>query len=344
MNRAFWRGRRVFLTGHTGFKGTWLTRWLTMLGADVTGYSIDDGGRADARGARLKPDLRFDDVRDLARLRAAMSEAAPEIVVHLAAQALVRASYDEPVTTFTTNVTGTVHVLEAIRSLPSVRVAVMATSDKSYANSGAGRAFTEDDPLGGNDPYSSSKACAELVITSYRASFFRGEDAPRIVSVRAGNVIGGGDWAKDRLVPDLVRAFRAGTPAAIRYPDATRPWQFVLDALHGYLRAAEYAWERGDLPETFNFGPDPREARSVRWLADTMAARWGGGAAWHVTGGVHPHEEPLLALDSARARQWLQWKPLLGAESVVAWTTDWYKSARDLTVEQIEQFMELIPA
>ena len=327
MNHGFWRGRRVFLTGHTGFKGSWLTQWLAMLGAQVTGYALPD-----------------DDIRDLDALRAAMSAAQPEVVLHLAAQALVRPSYEDPVTTFTTNVTGTVHVLEAIRSIPSVRVAVMATSDKSYANAGDARAFREEDPLGGNDPYSSSKACAELAITSYRASFFRGQDAPRIVSVRAGNVIGGGDWARDRLVPDLVRAFRAGRRAEIRYPESTRPWQFVLDALHGYLLAAESSWERGDLPDTFNFGPDHRDARTVRWLADTMAARWGEGASWHGPGGEHLHEEPTLALDSSRASQWLQWKPLLDVETVVAWTTDWYKSPRGLTVQQIEQFMELIPS
>lgn len=326
MNRSFWRGRRVFLTGHSGFKGTWLTQWLHLLGARVTGYALPD-----------------DDVRDLAVLRAAMSAAEPEVVLHLAAQALVRPSYEDPVTTFTTNVIGTVNVLEAIRSVPSVRVALMATSDKSYENGGAGRAFREDDPLGGSDPYSGSKACAELAIRSYRESFFRGDGATRVVSVRAGNVIGGGDWARDRLVPDLVRAFRSGTPAAIRYPDATRPWQFVLDALHGYLRVAESAWERGDLPDAFNFGPDPDDARTVRWLAESMAARWGDGASWHGPRAEHPHEEPTLALDSSRASQWLQWTPLLDVETVVAWTTDWYKSAHGLTVEQIERFMELTP-
>lgn len=327
MNRDFWRERRVFLTGHTGFKGTWLTRWLTLLGARVTGYSLEEN-----------------DVRDLASLRAAMNDAQPDVVLHLAAQALVRASYEDPVTTFTTNVTGTVHVLEAIRTTTSVRAAVMVTSDKCYANSGAAHAFREDDPLGGDDPYSSSKACAELAIAAYRESFFRSNDAAHVISVRAGNVIGGGDWSKDRLVPDLVRAFRAGESARIRYPEATRPWQFVLDALHGYLRAAECAFARGDLPHAFNFGPDPREARTVRWLADTMAARWGGDASWHVPPETHPPEAPALALDSTRARQVLQWRPLLDAETAVAWTTDWYKSPRHLTDEQIERFMELVPA
>jgi CDP-glucose 4,6-dehydratase len=327
MNPRFWRGRRVFLTGHTGFKGTWLTRWLTTLGADVTGYSLVE-----------------DDVRDLPRLRAAMSAAQPEVVLHLAAQALVRASYGDPVTTFTTNVTGTVHVLECVRATPSVRAAVMVTSDKCYANSGGSHAFHEDDPLGGPDPYSASKASAELAIAAYRQSFFAAPDAARVVSVRAGNVIGGGDWSKDRLVPDLVRAFQAGTPARIRYPEATRPWQFVLDALHGYVTVAEQAFARRELPHAFNFGPSETEARTVRWLADTMVARWGEGAAWIEPGEQHPHEAPTLALDSSRARQVLGWKPLLDVETAVTWTTDWYKSGRGLTTEQIEKYMELMPA
>jgi CDP-glucose 4,6-dehydratase len=305
MNRAFWNGRRVFVTGHSGFKGSWLTRWLTMLGAPVTGYSLPDN-----------------DVRDLPALRAAMAAAEPDIVFHLAAQALVRASYEDPVGTFTTNVIGTVNLLEALRETPSALAAVLVTSDKCYANEGEAHAFREDDRLGGSDPYSGSKACAELAIHSWRRSFFTAP-APRIVSVRAGNVIGGGDWSEDRLVPDLVRAFRAGRPAAIRYPDATRPWQFVLDALHGYLLAAERALAGGDLPEAFNFGPGEQEARTVRWLADAMAVRWGDGASWSELDEAHPPEAPTLALDSARARHCLGWTPLLDAESAVTWTADW---------------------
>jgi len=326
MNPEFWRNRRVFLTGHTGFKGTWLTEWLTMLGASVTGYALPDS-----------------DVRDLSSLRAAMITAEPEVVIHLAAQALVRASYEDPVTTYTTNVIGTVNVLEAIRVVLSVHAAVLITSDKCYANSGHADPFKEDDQLGGRDPYSSSKACAELVIAAYRESFLSKPGSPRVLSVRAGNVIGGGDWSSDRLVPDLMRAFREGKQARIRYPEATRPWQFVLDALHGYVLAAECAFRGDDLPDAFNFGPDARDARTVRWLADTMAARWGDGASWHDPDEAHRHEEPTLALDSARAGQFLGWKPMLDAETAVAWTTDWYKSARVLTREQIERFMESLP-
>lgn len=324
MNRDFWRGRRVFVTGHSGFKGSWLTRWLELLGASVTGYSLPD-----------------DDVRDLPALREAMAVTAPEIVLHLAAQALVRRSYEEPVGTFATNLIGTVNLLEAMRAMPSVRAAILVTSDKCYANEGAPHAFGEEDRLGGSDPYSSSKACAELAIHAYRRSFFPA-GVPRIVSVRAGNVIGGGDWSQDRLVPDLVRAFRQRRPAAIRYPDATRPWQFVLDALHGYLLAAERAFAGDALPDAFNFGPTGQAEHKVRWLADTMAALWGEGASWYEPTEAHPHEAPALALDSARARSCLGWTPLLDAKSAVTWTADWYKSGRDLTAEQIERFSEMI--
>jgi CDP-glucose 4,6-dehydratase len=323
MNPQFWRDRRVFLTGHTGFKGRWLTRWLTILGAEVRGYALPDN-----------------DVRDLPALRDAMHAAQPEVVIHLAAQALVRTSYADPVTTFTTNVIGTVNVLESLRSTPSVRAAVLVTSDKCYANSGERRAFRESDLLGGSDPYSSSKACAEMAITAYRDSFFSEEGSPRIVSVRAGNVIGGGDWSSDRLVPDLVRSFRERKEACIRHPEATRPWQFVLDALHGYLLAAECAFERADLPRAFNFGPAEHEARTVSWLAAAMAARWGEGASSRVAQGPHPYEAQTLALDSSLARQVLQWKPLLDIPTAVIWTTDWYRSERDLTNSQIEDFME----
>jgi CDP-glucose 4,6-dehydratase len=327
VNPELWRDRRVFVTGHTGFKGRWLTRWLTILGADVSGYSLPEN-----------------DVRDLSELRDSIHAAQPEILFHLAAQALVRRSYDDPVTTFTTNVTGTVNVLESLRSTPSVRAAVLVTSDKCYANSGEGRAFRESDLLGGNDPYSSSKACAEMAIAAYRDSFFSEETSPRVVSVRAGNVIGGGDWSSDRLVPDLIRSFREGKKALIRHPEATRPWQFVLDALHGYLLAAECAFQQADLPGAFNFGPSEHEARTVSWLAAAMAARWGEGASSHVVQSSQPYEAQTLALDSSLARQVLHWKPLLDIPTAVAWTTDWYRSERDLTNSQIEHFMERVTA
>jgi CDP-glucose 4,6-dehydratase len=330
VNRGFWRGRRVFVTGHTGFKGGWLSHWLSRLGAHVTGYSINDSSGHD--------------VRDLHSLSAAMAGAQPDLVLHLAAQALVRRSFEDPVTTFTTNVIGTVQVLEAIRAVPSVRAAIMITSDKCYANDDSEHSFHEDDRLGGSDPYSGSKACAELAIAAYRESAFRSSGSPRIISVRAGNVIGGGDWSADRLVPDLVRAFRSRKPARLRYPDATRPWQFVLDALHGYLSVAEQASAGADLPHSFNFGPHERDARTVRWLADTMATRWGDGASWCQPDDDGPHEAKMLALDSTRAQRVLGWAPVLDIDTAIAWTTDWYKSDRDRTVEQIDRFMEILPA
>ncbi len=325
MNRAFWSGRPVLVTGHTGFKGTWLTHWLTVLGAQVTGYSLPD------------------DVRDPGALGDAVKAAQPEVVLHLAAQAQVRASYDDPAATFGTNVIGTVHLLDAIRDTPSVRVGVVVSSDKCYANDGRAHAFREDDRLGGRDPYSASKACAELAVAAYRESFFAAPDAPRIVSVRAGNVIGGGDWSTDRLVPDLVRAFRAGTPAAVRNPDATRPWQFVLDALHGYLATAELAYDGRDVPHALNFGPPATETRSVSWLAESMAARWGDGATWKPTPAAGPAEAATLALDSSLAHDVLGWRPVLPTETAVAWTVDWYRSEPSPTATQIDEFMRLIP-
>jgi CDP-glucose 4,6-dehydratase len=325
MNLRFWRGRRVFVTGHTGFKGTWLVDWLSLLGARVTGFSLDD------------------DVRDLSALSNAVRESEPELLFHLAAQALVRQSYEDPVATFTTNLTGTVHVLETVRGAPSIRAALMVTSDKCYANTGEQRAFREGDRLGGRDPYSTSKACAELAIASYRHSYFQNATAPHVVSLRAGNVIGGGDWSRDRLIPDLVRAFQDGRPAEIRYPDATRPWQFVLDVLHGYLLVAERAFD-GEVAPAFNFGPDEGASRPVRWIADRMVRDWGNGASWVDVRGAHLTEESFLAIDSTLARETLGWRPQLDAESAVAWTGAWYRSKDDLRRHQIESFMERISA
>ncbi len=344
LSRRFWRDRRVFITGHTGFKGSWLTQWLILDGARITGYSLPPPTEpslfAEARIAERMHSIEGD-VRDLDSLAAAIDAAQPEIVIHMAAQALVRRSYDDPVGTYATNVMGTVSVLEAVRRANSVRVALMVTSDKCYENDRAARPFREDDRLGGHDPYASSKACAELVTDAYRRSFL---ESVRVASARAGNVIGGGDWAADRLIPDLVRAFSARETASIRNPEATRPWQFVLDALHGYRTLVEALWDRDDLPHAWNFGAD--DARPVRWLADAMAARWGDRAAWHAEDGVHPHEAPTLALDSTRAKTSLGWSPRMDAETSVAWTVDFYKrrdageDVRNLLTEQIERFAE----
>ena len=308
---SFWRGKRVFVTGHTGFKGAWLALWLTDLGAEVTGYSLPpptDPSLFDISGVRSRLRHLDGDVRDEAALAHAVREARPEIVFHMAAQSLVRVSYDEPAATYATNVMGTVNVLEAVRRCDGVRAVVCVTSDKCYENRETPRPYREDDAMGGHDPYSSSKGCAELVASAYRRSFFSGPgDASgraALATARAGNVIGGGDWAKDRLVPDLLNGFAAGVRPLIRFPSAVRPWQHVLEPLAGYLRLAEALW-MGDpaAADGWNFGPDDADAQPVSWIADRLAALWGEGAAWETTGEPQPHEAHFLRLDCAKARQ-----------------------------------------
>ncbi len=350
MRRDFWRGRRVFITGHTGFKGSWLTLWLRQAGAEITGYSLrppstpnlfDEARVADGITSIIA------DVRDRSALRDAIRRSDAEVVLHLAAQSLVRPSYESPAETYEVNVMGTVNVLDAVREQPGVRLAVIVTSDKCYENREWEWAYREDDRLGGKDPYSNSKACAELVTSAYRQSFFSAPDAARVVTVRAGNVIGGGDWARDRLVPDLVRAFGAGEPAVIRNPRSTRPWQFVLDPLNGYLELAEAMLsERGaGLPDEWNFGPSPADVRPVQWIADRMVDVWGGTAAWRQQSGDDPPEARSLTLDSARARERLGWHSRLDAASAIDWTVSWYHSWREnpscapaITVAQIDAF------
>lgn len=347
MNRA-WRGRRVLVTGHTGFKGSWLSLWLATMGARVTGLALDppsspslfDAARIDGLVDHLTGDI-----RDLATVRAAIDRAQPEVIFHLAAQPLVRLSYSEPVETYATNVMGTVHVLEAARQAGGVRAIVSVTSDKCYANREWDWPYRESDPMGGHDPYSSSKGCAELVTAAYRASYFE-HDGPLVASVRAGNVIGGGDWAADRLVPDLVRAFEAGVAPLIRAPDAVRPWQHVLEALGGYLMIAErlLAGERR-FADAWNFGPGDEDARPVRWIVDRMRLAWAGGAApAALDTGPQPHEAGLLRLDSSRARAALGWRPALTLGETIDWIVAWHKAvgagedARRVTIDQIAHY------
>jgi len=328
LNSSFWRGKRVLVTGHTGFKGSWLTQWLKRAGADGTGFALAPPTTPSLFDrARVGDGIRSieGDIRDLDALGRAVAEAKPEIVVHMAAQSLVRASYDDPVGTYATNVMGTVHLLDAVRRAGSARVVLVVTSDKCYENREWLWPYRENEPMGGKDPYSSSKACAELVTSAYRASFFNGASSPRVASVRAGNVIGGGDWAKDRLVPDLVRAFQSGTPTVIRNPGATRPWQFVLDPLAGYLRLAEALWNDGTLAEGWNFGPHDADVRPVRWIADRLAGAWGNGAAWRTEAGESPHEAFTLKLDSSRARMLLGWQPRVALESAIDWIVEFQK-------------------
>ncbi|MEI6986337.1 MAG: CDP-glucose 4,6-dehydratase [Rhodospirillaceae bacterium] len=337
ISSRFWSGRRVFVTGHTGFKGAWLCLWLQRLGAQVAGYALEPptdpnlftlagvaGGMGDERG----------DVRDFARLTAAVTKHRPEIVIHLAAQSLVRLSYCDPITTFTTNVMGTVNLLEALRRVDTVRAAIIVTTDKCYSNQEWVWGYREIDALGGHDPYSSSKACAELATVAYRDSFFPlatyANHGVAVASARAGNVVGGGDWALDRLVPDAMRAFITGQCLEVRNPDSIRPWQHVLDPLAGYLQLAQRLVERG--PEfacAWNFGPSSDGEQPVRALIERLIGLWGPGAAWRVDEREKPHEANYLKLDCSQARSRLNWCPSITFDQMLRLTVDWYRAQAD---------------
>ncbi len=329
----FWNGRRVFITGHTGFKGSWLCLWLEKLGAVVCAVSLEPETNPSLY-ARLSPwqEARHHvaDIRDLRALREHLIEFQPEIVIHLAAQALVRRSYEDPAGTFSTNVLGTTNLLDAVRETQSVRTVLVVTSDKVYANDGSGRPFVETDMLGGKDPYSNSKACTELVCQSYRDSFFEGRDV-RLATVRAGNVIGGGDWSKDRLIPDFIRAFESGEPILLRYPDAVRPWQHVLEPLGGYLRFAQALTEdrENDLPHALNFGPDEINFATVSDVAQALGAAHGVREVWKPAPGQHPHEASALTLNSALAHTTIGWHPRLSLRQTIDWTAAWYQANRE---------------
>ncbi len=323
-------GRRVFVTGHTGFKGSWLTRWLLDLGARVTGYALEpdtDPSLFEELGLARHMDSRIGDVRDFGSLSGALLEARPEIVLHLAAQPLVRRSYAEPLYTFETNVIGTANLLEAVRGCEETRVVVNVTTDKVYENPETGHPFAEDEPLGGHDPYSASKACSEIVSAAYRSSFFAGDTGgPALATARAGNVIGGGDWSEDRIVPDIVRAMAAGVPVQVRNPDAVRPWQHVLEPLAGYLTLAEALWRDGqERAGAYNFGPEPDDVHPVRDLVDRSIEAWGAGS-WEVQGSAdQPHEAGLLSLSIDKACDELGWRPLWGFGTTVERTVSWYR-------------------
>lgn len=351
LSRAFWAGRRVFVTGHTGFKGGWLMGLLKQLGAEPSGYALAPPSEpnlfAAADVARLGSST-LGDIRDAARLNAAMAAAKPEIVLHLAAQALVRPARVDPIETFSTNVVGTAHVLDAVRQTPGVQACVVVTSDKVYDNVEWPWAYRETDRLGGKEPYGASKACTEIVVESYRASYFGAGGHPAVIgSARAGNVIGGGDWAEDRLVPDAIRAFSAGDTLMIRNPASVRPWQHVLEPLSGYLRLAEALASDGTLPgpAAFNFGPASDDAVPVRVIADEMTARWGAGARWQHDTRFQPYEARLLEVDSAKARTLLGWQPRWRLAQALDRTVAWYRGfyAGDdmhaLTLRQIEEYL-----
>ncbi|MFY9352561.1 CDP-glucose 4,6-dehydratase [Sphingobium sp.] len=346
-----WAGRRVLVTGDSGFKGSWLALWLHAMGAKVTGFSLPPPSNPSlfdtARLGELIDHVEGD-VRDPAAVRAVVERAQPEAIFHLAAQPLVRLSYEQPIETYAANVMGTVHLLEAARQVGGVAGIVCVTSDKCYENREWDWPYRENDPMGGHDPYSSSKGCAELVVSAWRRSYFQ-DSGPALASVRAGNVIGGGDWAADRLVPDLVRAFEASIPPLIRSPGSVRPWQHVLEALGGYLMIAErlLAGERR-FADAWNFGPADEDARPVSWIVDRMRAAWSDDAAPPTLDeGPRPHEAGLLRLDCSRARSALGWQPALRLAQTIDWIVDWHKrvgageDARAVTLEQIAAYSAL---
>lgn len=353
--KDFWKNKKVFITGHTGFKGSWLSLWLQTKGARVVGYALEphtDPNLYTLAGIADNMVSLIGDVRDTDHLASAMTEHQPEIVFHLAAQALVRLSYEKPVDTYATNVMGTVNVLEAIRRSPSVQSAVMITSDKCYENREWWWGYREIDAMGGHDPYSSSKGCAELIIAAYRRSFFENGQAtgtvPAIASTRAGNVVGGGDWAENRLIPDIVNAFMEKRPVVIRSPQATRPWQHVLEPLSGYLMLAQRLWQAGHAYSgAWNFGPDEKDAMPVEWIVDNLAALWGPDAKWHKDSGEQPHEATYLKLDCSKAKQSLCWRPRLNIHNTLEWIAEWYRAyqnnenVKDLTLRQITRYEEL---
>jgi CDP-glucose 4,6-dehydratase len=344
----FYRNRRVLITGLTGFKGIWLANWLTRLGAEVSGLALSPGEEMRRGWPGMENRFRCTrcDIRDQAAVRDAISHYQPEVVFHLAAQALVRRSYREPVATFATNVLGTVHVLDAAMQTQSVRACVNVTSDKCYENREWIWGYREDEPLGGHDPYSASKGCAEIVTAAYRRSYAAAAGWLRLASARAGNVIGGGDWAADRLLPDLVRSILAGRPAVLRSPTSVRPWQHVLEPLSGYLLLAERLVTGGDrFAEAWNFGPQDRDALTVRQLAALLVRRWGQGEVREDSQPTGPHESHHLKLDSSKAVAKLGWRPLLTAAERVAWTVEWYQawqrapdSVWAVTMDQIGEY------
>ncbi len=328
---AFWTGLPVVLTGHTGFKGAWLTLWLQRLGARVSGLALPPDTVPSLYAlAAIRPEHEvFADIAEPRPIGELLAAVQPKIVIHMAAQALVRRSYEDPVGTFATNVLGTAHLLNAVRRVPSIRAVLVVTSDKVYENRETGRPFTEEDRLGGRDPYSASKACAELLTASFKACFFADPGAPALSTARAGNVIGGGDWAPDRLVPDIIRARAADVPVALRYPASVRPWQHVLEPLAGYLMMAQAMASPSSLPiNSLNFAPDPANFRSVAELVDAFTARFGGRPGWVQAPGQHLYEARSLTLSAERAGARLGWRSRLDFAEIIAWTADWYETYR----------------
>ena len=356
VNPAFWNSKRVLVTGHTGFKGSWLSLWLQSAGAVVAGYALAPPttpslfveGRVEEGMTHI-----VGDVRDLDKLQSTISTFKPEIIFHMAAQPLVRHSYVDPVETYSTNVMGTVNLLEAVRRSKGVRAVVNVTSDKCYANKEWVWGYRESDAMGGYDPYSSSKGCAELVSAAYSTSFFNAADylshGVALASARAGNVIGGGDWAQDRLIPDIIQSFAGGNTLVIRNPGAIRPWQHVLEPLRGYLILAQQLYEYGaDFAGGWNFGPADSDAKSVEWIVENMAALWPEPVTWSVDDRRQPHEAQFLKLDVSKAARRLQWQPKIDLITALDHTIQWYQDWRNgsdmraVTISKIKLYQSSI--
>jgi len=352
LHPEFWRGKRILVTGHTGFKGSWLSLWLQSMGAEVHGLSLTPPTDPNLFTVAKVIDgmvSTIGDIRDYETVQNTMQSCRPEIIFHLAAQPLVRLSYNEPVATYATNVMGTVHVLEAARQVGTVRAIVNVTTDKCYENKEWLWGYREDEPMGGHDPYSNSKGCSELVTSAYRRSFFANSDIA-LGSARAGNVVGGGDWAVDRLVPDILRAFESQQKVMIRNPDSIRPWQHVLEPLSGYLKLGEMLYTQGQAwAEGWNFGPNDEDAQPVRWIVEKIAAAWGNGVDWQLDGKQHPHEAHYLKLDISKAKSRLSWKPrwnlAKSLDQIVRWHKAWLAgdNMKHICLQQIELFVQDYP-
>ncbi len=348
VDSSFWKEKKVFLTGHTGFKGSWLSLWLQSMGANVKGFSLNPPTEPSLFiEANVAEDMEsvIGDIRDLKTLKESMTSFNPDILIHMAAQPLVRLSYIEPVDTYSTNVMGTVNVLESARSCSNLKAILSVTTDKCYENKEWVWGYRENEPLGGHDPYSSSKACAELVTAAYRQSFFHTNETASLASARAGNVIGGGDWAEDRLIPDILRAFEKSKPVIIRNPLSTRPWQHVLEPLSGYLVLAQNLYSNGNsFAGAWNFGPKEEDCKPVNWILDKMVVNWGGNVRWELDKNNNPHEAGFLKLDCSKAAYQLKWNPKWNLEHtlnlIVNWHQDWKagKNMRNVCLKEIESY------
>lgn len=352
MNLQFWEGKKVFVTGHTGFKGSWTVIWLKKLGAIVKGYALAPNTDPSLfKVARVNEGILSDigDIRDLNNLKQSILDFQPDIVIHMAAQPLVRLSYQDPVGTYQTNVLGTVNLLEAVRSCPSVQSVVNVTTDKCYENNEWNWGYRENEPMGGYDPYSSSKGCSELVTSAYRRSFFSDQSDVSLASARAGNVVGGGDWSDDRLIPDVLKAFNSAEPVLVRNPDATRPWQHVLEPIRGYFSLAEKLYTCGDKFATgWNFGPNDECVQTVSYVLDYFVANWPKTVYWTLDLRDQPHEAKLLKLDISKAKAELGWSPKMNLNSTLHSIIDWHSSwasgedMRAVTINQIIKYESLL--